>query len=438
MRREEIDRLLARLSSGEITAAERAALYQAALDDQALFEEIFAEQALAEALADEQLRDAFLIRESMRDEYAVAAEALESALESTPRLHETGSPRIAREPVPIRAGKRRIPWWGWAVPAAVAASTVLGVFLFREPAREGPVAHQVKDKPVEMAQAKPDEAPRDADAGESRAAPPQSVRPRTQRAGSGPDSQPSGLAGAAFNEGSRKEAAAPVLGKSEEGAAAGRVEPTAQDAKDQPAREKANEVAAAAPAPPVMIRGTDAAVRQAPAGRADEADARQAPAHAAEVRATEAKKTAAPAAGMQFRAAADESKARSAAVAASSKLTAAERESAIALAKAAVLQTQDASGEWRDVAPGARVARDRRLRLKLTATEAGSWLLAGAEPRSVALTAGQTEFLDLPVYAPAAHAIELAFQGAESTPAGARTDSVRRPLGRVRISFVVE
>ncbi len=432
MRREEIDRLLARLTSGEITPAERAALYQAALDDQALFEEIFAEQALAEALADEQLRDEFLLRESVREDDGVLAEDLEEELASAPRLHEGRASRPESAKVSIRAEKRRIPWWGWAVPAAIAASSVLGVFLLREPVRETSVARQVKDKPVELAQAKPEQE-------SLQAVPPRvpaSVAPAASVPLSGDKSKQDIAA-----SGSRKGAATPALGKSEEGAAAGRGEPTTQDVKDQPVREKANEVAATAPAPPppVMIRGTVAAVTETPARRADEADARQAPAQVAEFRVAEAKKAAAePAAETQNRAAAGASRTRNAVLAMSPSITATERESALALAKAAVLQTQDVSGDWRDLAPGARVPRDQKLRLKLTPTESGSWSLPGVDTRNVMLAAGRTRLFDLPSYAPGNHILVLTFRPAESTPARAMADAVRPPLGRLSISFTIE
>ncbi len=429
MRREEIDRLLARLSSGEITSAERAALYQSGLDDQALFEEIFAEQALAEALADEQLRDEFLIRESVREDDEVLAQALEEELASAPRLREVRAHPHASAPLPIRAVKRRIPWWGWAVPAAIAASTVFGVFMFRQPASDTQVARKVEDKAVQMAQAKPEQVAQPIAAPEA-AAPAAGVSLSVDKSKQ-----------AVAERGLRKEAAAPVLGKSAEGAAAGRVEPTTQDLKDQPVREKTNEVAAAAPAPPapVMIRGTAAAVTETPARRADEADARQAPAQVAEFRVTEAKKAASPsAAEKQNRAAAGASRVRNAVLPISPRATAAEMEAAVALAKSAVLQTQDASGDWLAVTSGARVPRDQKLRVKLTPTESGSWSLPGVDARSVALTAGQTGFLDLPAYAPGAHVLALTFQPAESAPARAVAGAVRPPLGRVSISFIVE
>ncbi len=428
MRREEIDRLLARLSSGEITPAERAALYQAALDDQTLFEEIFAEQALAEALADERLRDEFLLRESVREADETFAEDIEEELAGSPRLHEVRAHGRASAPAPIRPRKRRIPWWGWAVPAAVAASTVLGVFLFRQPAADTQVAQKVEDKAVQMAQAKPEQAA-------PVALPPQTPPPAASVSLSGDKAKQD-----IVERGRRKEAVAPVVGKSEEGAAAGRVAATAQYFKDQPVREKSNVVAAAAPAPPapVVARGTFAAGTEAPARRADESGARQAPAQVAEFRVTEAKKSAAPPAGMQNRAAVEESRGRAPALAMSPKLTAVERESAIALVKAAVLQTQDASGEWRDIARGGRVARNQKLRVKLTPTEPGSWQLPGADGRRVTLDASQTGYLDLPSYAPGAHVLLLTFRPAESTPARAAAGAVRPPLGRVSISFVIE
>jgi hypothetical protein len=187
-----------------------------------------------------------------------------------------------------------------------------------------------------------------------------------------------------------------------------------------------------------MTRGAITAAPGTPARRADEADARQAPAQVAEFRVTEAKKSTAPPAGMRNRAAVEESSGRVPALAMSPKLTAVERESAIALVRAAVLQAQDASGEWRDIARGGRVARNQKLRVKLTPTEPGSWQLPGIDGRGVALAAGQTGYLDLPPYAPGAHALLLTFRPAESTPARATAGAVRPPLGRVSISFVIE
>jgi hypothetical protein len=110
----------------------------------------------------------------------------------------------------------------------------------------------------------------------------------------------------------------------------------------------------------------------------------------------------------------------------------------LALLKAAVLQTQDASGDWHDIASGARVARDQKLRLKLTPTESGTWSLPGADTPGVTLSAGQTRFVDLPSYAPGPHTLVLTFRPAESAPARDRADAVRPTLGRVMISFVVE
>jgi len=116
MNREEINRLLARHSSGELSAEERQRLFDAALDDQALFEELFEEDALREAMEDTAIKE-----------------------------------EVRSWPAPAKPKRA---WWVWAVPVAAAASVVIGVLLIRQPT-PGPTmtAQQSKtETPVEIAQ----------------------------------------------------------------------------------------------------------------------------------------------------------------------------------------------------------------------------------------------------------------------------------------------
>jgi hypothetical protein len=140
MTRGEIERLLARYSSGEITREEREALFSAALEDQALFEELFAEDSLREAFEDLVLRAA-----------------------------------VQRASAPAR--RRWHAWYGWAT-AVAAASVLLGVFVLRRPAME---------RRVELAQSKPAAAPVAAPAPAAKERPPvppkiaEEVKPAPER-----------------------------------------------------------------------------------------------------------------------------------------------------------------------------------------------------------------------------------------------------------------
>lgn len=119
MTRAEIERLLALYSAGRISAADREALYAAAIDDPALFEELFEEDALREALADPQVRAA-----------ALAAQP-------------GGVDR------PERTSISRWTWWRWPAFAAIAAAALLAIVVVR---RSAP------DAQVQMAQHRAPEA----------------------------------------------------------------------------------------------------------------------------------------------------------------------------------------------------------------------------------------------------------------------------------------
>lgn len=418
MRREEIDRLLARLSSGEITAAERSALYDAALEDQALFEELFAEEALADALSDEQLRDEFLIREAGRvPEDALfsmaktSTDAIPAEVEAPAAIEE----RALRMPSPARPGKRRIPWWGWAVPAAVAASTVIGVVLLREPARESQVAQTKSSEQVQVAQAQPEKAAPETTA-------PAPARQIAAKADAKPIATPPAEKG---------ELAASPLKKSEPVLMARRDESKIAEFADKAAApqtvEPARQTAPAAAAPPPAAFGATQA-----AGRAAESEARPTPAQVAELR------TAAPPPQAEGRVARDAQVRNEAVVQARAKTVAAERDDALALRSSATLQVQDASGAWQDVAPGGRVARGAKLRVKVTAHESGAWTLMGDGGRTVQLTQNESAYLDLPAQAPGLNRVELTFRPGSPAVLGLRSTAETGRTGRISIPFTIE
>ncbi|HPT25376.1 MAG TPA: hypothetical protein PLZ95_03085 [Bryobacteraceae bacterium] len=399
MKREEIDRLLARLSSGELTPAEREALYNAALDDQTLFEEIFAEQALAEALSDRTIRDEFLSAEQARDREATAA---------------------------AKADRRRIPWWGWAVPAAVAASTIIGVILLREPAREAQVAQKPAQQPIEVAQSQPRKT-----APESASAPaPQPVGPAKHIAVA--EETANAIAAPTV----KGEVAELMQKKSEPVLMARRDEAKSLDLKDQAVPPRANEEPPAPPTPesapkPAAPRAVGAGVGATQtAGRSAEAESR--PAQVAEFRA------AAPVRQMEAREASDAAVRKEAVTPARAKTVAAERDEALALRSSAGLQAQDATGNWQDVPSGGRVARDAKLRVKVIAHEQGSWTLVGKDGRSVQLAANETAYLDLPSSTPGLNSVDLTFRPGSQAVMRLRSATAGGRLGRVRISFTIE
>ena len=412
MRREEIDRLLARLSSGEITPEERAALYDAALEDQALFEELFAEQALAEALSDEQLRDEFLIREAGR--VPVEAETAAAELETPAAPRE----RVLRPPSTAKSGNRRIPWWGWALPAAVAASTVTGIILLREPARESRIAQTKSSERVQVAQAQPEKtAPQ--------TAAPAPARQIAEKADSKTLASPA----------EKGELAASPLKKSEPVLMARRDEAKVAEFADKAAAPQAAEPArqaapTAVPAPPTP--GVVAAIRGAPAsGRAAESEARPAPAQVAEFRA------AAPPPQAEGRMSRDAAL-NEVALQARAKTVAAERDDALALRSSAALQSQDSSGNWQDVQPGGRVARGAKLRVKLTAHEAGAWTLLGDGGRTLHLARNETAHVGLPAYTQGLNTVELTFRPGSPAAMRLRPATEDGRLGRISIPFTIE
>lgn len=391
MRREEIDRLLARLSSGELTSAEREALYNAALEDQALFEEIFAEQALQEALSDQTIRDEFLSAEKAREREAAA-----------------------------KAEKRRIPWWGWAVPAAVAASTVIGVILLREPARDAQLAQRTTQQPIVAAQTQLPEA-----VAESAPAPvvEEIAAPR-------------GKSKAAVAFEGKGEIAQELPKKTGPVLVARRDESKSLDLKDQAAPMRANEVASAPAAPsaaqpPAAVTAVGGVQV---AGRPVEAESRPAPAQVAEFRA------AVPNRQMEAREASGAAvrKEEETVMQARAKTTAAERGPALALRSSAGLQAQDAAGDWQDVPAGGRVARGAKLRVKVTAHEPGAWTLAGKVSRSVQLAANETAYFDLPSFESGLNSVDLTFRPGSQAVMRLRSGAEGGRLGRVRISFTVE
>lgn len=410
MRREEIDRLLARLSSGEITAAERSALYDAALEDQALFEELFAEEALADALSDEQLRDEFLIREAGR--VPVEAE-LASAVPAGPAAPQE---RVVRMPSPARPEKRRIPWWGWAVPAAIAASTVIGVVLLKEPAQESQVAKTKPSEAVQVAQAQPEKAAPETTA-------PAPARQISEKADSKALATPPAEKG---------ELAASPLKKSEPVLMARRDESKIAEIADKAAApqavEPARQTAPAAAAPPPAAFGAIQA-----GGRAAESEARPAPAQVAELRAA-----APPPPQAEGRVARDAQGRNEAVVQARAKTVAAERDDALALRSSAALQSQDANGAWQDVAPGGRVARGAKLRIKVTSHESGAWTLLGEGGRTVQLTQNESAYLDLPAQAPGLNRVELTFRPGSPAVLGLRSTAEAGRTGRISIPFTIE
>lgn len=418
MRREEIDRLLARLSSGEIRPEERAALYDAALEDQALFEEMFAEEALAEALSDEQLRDEFLIREAGR-------QSVEAGLEVATGSMAAGSPRVVRMPEPVRAMKRRIPWWGWAAPAAVAASTVIAILLFSGPGRDVEVAQTKSDKAVEVAQAQA-EKPKP----EAAAAPPPVAVGAAKRIAVQEDKARQ----VAGSPGGRNEIAE-TLKKSEPVLMARSDEAKAVDLKDQAMPGRPNELpakAVAAAAPSAAAAPVRADLGATAAGvRAAEAETRPAPAQVAEFRA------AAPPPQAEGRVARDAARSE-AVVQDRAKTVAAERDEALALRSSAALQVQDASGAWLDLAPGGRAPRGAKLRVKVTAHESGAWTLAGDGGPTVQLAQNEAAFLDLPAQAPGLNRVELTFR--PGSPAVMRMRAVTEAgrAGKISIPFTIE
>jgi hypothetical protein len=418
MRREEIDRLLARLSSGELTPGEREALYNAALDDQALFEEIFAEQALAEALEDETLRDEFLIREGKR-ERALAAAA--------------------------RSRKWRIPWWGWAVPAAVAVSTVLGVFLLKEPASEASVAQTVAKKPVGMAQARP-----------AAATPAQAVQPASAPAAEALNALKKSTAQAA----PQSPAAPAMMEESKQDFAAVR------DAKDEGQKEKATGVAGGVPSATVggVVGGISGRVytdKPAVPVSVAEADARTAPARPAEAKAEQSdqgRSTESETRLAMRRDAAESTRQSREAPAAAPPVLAEKRAGAVGgarneataslaaksaldesgqMAAAPVLQALGESGQWSNADRSRPLSRKLKLRLKLVSHDDGVWELLGVNSRTVTLKRGETGFVDLPSYGPGAQAVELAFRPSDASAQRFRSNSTPA-LARVRISFTIE
>jgi len=392
MKREEIDRLLARLSSGELTPGERETLYNAALDDQALFEEIFAEQALAEALQDEAVRSDFLNAEQAREKEAAAA---------------------------IHAGKRRIPWWGWALPAAVAASTVIGVILLREPAGESQVAQKSAQQPIEVAQSKPEKAPLGAVPAQA---------PSVKRI-----AVPEEKAKAAAEPAPKGDLTESIQKKPEPVLMARRDEAKSVDLKDQAVPPRANETASPPAAPSAAPPAAGAVVGAIQgAGRSVEAESQPAPAQAAEFRA------AAPVRQMEAREASGVAVRKESAVPARAKTVAAERDAALALRSSAGLQARDAAGNWQDVPSGGRVTRGTKLRLKVTAHEPGAWTLAGKTSRSVQLAANETAYLDLPDFDRGLNSVDLTFQPGSQAVMRLRSATEGGRLGRVRISFTVE
>ncbi len=389
MRREEIDRLLARLSSGELTSTEREALYNAALEDQALFEEIFAEQALAEALDDDVVRDTFLNAEKTRQREAAAA----------------------------KVEKRRIPWWGWAVPAAVAASTVIGVILLREPARDEAVAQRTAQQPIEAAQSQPPKAVAES-----------APEPVVEQI-----AVPTETAKAAAAPGGQGEIAQELTKKTQPVLVARRDESKSLDMKDQAAPMRANEVAStpatpsAAPPPVGAVVGATQV-----AGLPAEAESRPAPAQVAEFRA------ATPSRQLEARETSDAAVREETVIQARAKTTAAERDEALKLRSSAGLQAQDAAGIWQDVPAGGRVARGTRLRVKVVAHETGSWTLAGKGGRSVQLAANETAYFDLPSFESGLNSVDLIFRPGSQAVMRLRSAAEGGRLGRVRISFTVE
>ena len=419
MRREEIDRLLARLSSGEITPEERAALYDAALEDQALFEELFAEEALAEALSDEQLRDEFLILEAGR-------QGVEAELEMATESMAAASPRVVRMPEPVTPMKRRIPWWGWAVPAAVAASTVIGILLFSGPERDVEVAQTKSAPAVEVAQVQKEKSAPEA----APAPPPVAAGPAKRIAVQEDKSRQVAAAPAVRNE------IAETLKKSEPVLMARRDEAKAADLKDQALPQRPNELpaTAAAPAPPPAAAAPVRADLGATAagGRAAEAETRPAPAQVAEFRTD-----APPPPQAEGRVARDAAR-NEVAVQARAKTVAAERDDALALRSSAALQSQDANGNWQDVQPGGRVARGAKLRVKVTAHEAGAWTLLGSGGRTVELAARESTYIDLPAYSPGLNTVELTFRPGSQAVMRMRSVTEAGRLGRISIPFTIE
>lgn len=433
MRREEIDRLLARLSSGELTPGERETLYNAALDDQALFEEIFAEQALAEALQDEAVRGEFLSAEQARESEAAAV---------------------------ARAVRRRIPWWGWAVPAAVAASTILGVFLVRDSGKEAQAAQTASRASVEIAKSAPESATQ-AGAPAAVAVPPRELRdkavfgPQRELASSAAKAEsatrneavsrlPAARSVAALKDSAderlpekRKEQAQAVAGGIPETASpqlAMAIEGRATDQKKIVPEQQTDAGLQPAPAP---SRPGEAKSGQVVAGRNVEAETRFAARQAAPAEADHPKGAVAAAPPPQAGSRADTAelaRSRMASVPARKE----ERDQAVRLAAAAVLQVREGGGEWRDADVGRSIPRGAALRVKVTSPEDGVWELLSGNRGRTTLKRAETGYFELPERAPGAQAVELAFRPSPAAVQAFRTGGTRPDLGRVRISFTVE
>jgi hypothetical protein len=111
MSKEEIRKLLGGYATNTLTASERSALFEAALDDQELFDALQQEQALKDVLADPRAR-------------AEIRQALD------------------------RPRPKRAPWWSWGGAIATVAAAVVLVAVF------WPRSSPVVEKPVEIASAK--------------------------------------------------------------------------------------------------------------------------------------------------------------------------------------------------------------------------------------------------------------------------------------------
>ena len=407
MNRAEIDRLLARYSSGEITPSERDALFAAALDDQALFEELYQEDTLREALADPLVR-----------EHAALPDP------STGRA-------ASAEKAGVPAGGFFSPFlrWRWPVLAAVAASLVIAVVVFRRPAEE----------PVQLAQnVRPaaEEAP-------APAAPAPGASAQISQQGSPAvkeDAAPSTL--------SKDRDAAPraqgIAGSIPGGAAPGRIGSIAAPAPESkgviggtpggviggivgPAGGRP----AAPPPAPAFARQSDAAA--AGAGREDARLARAAPA-SAELRKAEASAEAeraradAPAAS-DLRAANAVQPAREADKVqlerggsqvnpvSVSGLTVAMRDEA-AEPLTLTLSASTAGNEWRTVRGLESLSRSVPLRLTVRSSIAGRLSFEPAFTAPVVMAPGQSRTFDLPIQQPGERTIRAIL-----TPAAVATQT---------------
>lgn len=135
MKRDELDRLLARYHMGDLSAMERKRLFDAAMEHQDVFDELMGEDGLRDALADPVLREMALEELNEVPERGVASLMPMSASMRAPE--PVRGPELEPEPAD-RAGWRKR--WVWpAVATAAAACVAVGAFLWQRTDKPAPV-----------------------------------------------------------------------------------------------------------------------------------------------------------------------------------------------------------------------------------------------------------------------------------------------------------